>query len=538
MLACLRTILALTFLFALGAPLEAQAWKRFDDQESGLRFKYPKAFTATPLQPTEKVLIASMKRPKPLRAKSRDFGRRPEEFSVFVLRGETTGQGKEPITSYDDVVERQNAIHDTKTLLARKFRGWRALPQNGKGLKEDEREFRLIRGRGNASRIGYLYTHKVRGQTWGVVGFMDDTVEKVWRRDFRKLGRSIERPKGYGAVKNKAADYYKLKDFRDIPFRVKSRQQMVKGWKAHDTKNFFVVYHTDNFKLVNKITADLEIMRAVFEERFPPVKEIEAVSVVRVCRDAKEYHDYGGPPGSAGYWNFVAKELVLYDMTKTKRKTKSGRTVRGSRADSYLTLYHEGFHQYVFYGLGEMSPDYWFNEGNADYFSAAKVYTGSKKVKSFELHPWRIPVIAQVLLANKRITFKQLVEAKRAQYYDKRLVSLYYAFGWSLCYFIHEVSAEVATELGIDPKLWSGIVDRYYVALKDARAKQVAVLPANTPLQERQAAEARARKMATDIAFKGVDPAQFEKAWVDWLNEVTAAERKKIERARAKRKKR
>ena len=98
------------------------------------------------------------------------------------------------------------------------------------------------------------------------------------------------------------------------------------------------------------------------------------------------------------------------------------------------------------------------------------------------------------------------------------------------------MSAEAATELGIDPKLWSGIVDRYYVALKDARAKQVAVLPEKTPLQERQAAEARARKMATDIAFKGVDAVKFEKAWVDWLNEVTADERKKIERARAKRK--
>jgi hypothetical protein len=523
----------LILLALLGSLLPAQGWKRFDDQESGLRFKHPKTFTAVPLKPSERVLITTMKRDKPLRAKSRDRHRSPEEFTVFLLRDQATGAGssKEPVTSLDDVVDRRNAVHDIKTLMATRFRGWKAVPVESRGLREGESEFRVEPARGRSrGRKGYLFAKKVPGYTWGVVGYMDEEVERVFERDYRKIGRSIERPKGYRAVKNKAEDFYKFKDLLDIPFRVKARQQMVRGWKAHDTQNYFVVYHTDNFKLVNKITTDLEIMRSLFQERFTPVAPIEAVSVVRICADIKEYYEYGGPPGSAGYWHPIEKELVLYDMTKTKRTTKSGRTVRGSRSDSYLTLYHEAFHQYVFYALGRMSPDYWFNEGNADYFSGATVYSGSKRVKAYELHPWRIPAIAAMLQAERRITLKQLVDAKRKQYYDPRLVGFYYAFGWSFCYFLHEVSADAAKEAGIENENWSSLVDRYYAALKDARKKQVEPLGDDTPLGERQAAEARARTTATEVAFKGVDRQKLEAAWVAWLQEITADEQKKIEK--------
>ncbi|MEZ6196432.1 MAG: hypothetical protein R3F20_12005 [Planctomycetota bacterium] len=519
------------FVLLAAAPASGQgAWKTFEHKETGIRLRRPSAFDATPLQPTEKVIIAKMAREKPLRANRRDR-RTPEAFQIFVMPDPTTGQDeKAPITSYDDIVERQNRIHTIKDLLASRFRGWSAVKAEGKGLGEDEEEYDLLVNGKRGARIGYLYKRKVPGYTWGVVGFSDEQVSDVFARHFRKIGQSIERPEGYDRVKDDSDDFYANKDFRDVPFRVAARQRMVKGWKAHDTENFFVLYDTDNFRLVNKIATDLEVIRAHYEEMFPPVGEIEAVSVVRICENAQEYARYGGPAGSAGYWNFVAKELVLFDMSKMVRQGKDGREIRGKRSDSYITLYHEAFHQYIFYALGELSPDYWFNEGNADYFSGTTVYSESKRVKGIEENPWRIPVIARTLGGKGQISLNDLVTAKRQQYYDPRRVGLMYAYGWSLCFFLHQVAPEIEEKEGVVEQKWPEIVSRYYDTLKAAREKHVVPLGPNTPMQDRQVAEELARSEANRAAFEGVDQKKLEAVWVAWLEELTKDERRKIER--------
>ena len=53
---------------------------------------------------------------------------------------------------------------------------------------------------------------------------------------------------------------------------------------------------------------------------------------------------------------------------------------RTSNRDSLLVLYHEAFHQYIYYAVGEVAPHDWFNEGHGDYFSGAVIPTYGKKV--------------------------------------------------------------------------------------------------------------------------------------------------------------
>ncbi|MFQ5504615.1 MAG: hypothetical protein ACE5F1_07455 [Planctomycetota bacterium] len=65
------------------------------------------------------------------------------------------------------------------------------------------------------------------------------------------------------------------------------------GWWAHDTENY--VFLTNSKKKGS--------IKQLYEKLFPPTKEIDAICIVRVVSDQREYHQYGGSYGSAGYWS-------------------------------------------------------------------------------------------------------------------------------------------------------------------------------------------------------------------------------------------
>jgi len=62
--------------------------------------------------------------------------------------------------------------------------------------------------------------------------------------------------------------------------------------------------------------------------------------------------------------------------------------------DSLRVLYHEAFHQYIHYAVGDVAPHSWFNEGHGDYF-AGHNYRG-RKFKS-DVFRWRTGIIANAL---------------------------------------------------------------------------------------------------------------------------------------------
>ena len=298
--------LVLIALFSISSLAQAPpGWKSFDDQGSGVRLYRPKEFLVTPVAPTEKLILAKFSRKTPYRAK-RNERRAPESFQVFVLypeaakpkkaakpsglsistkkktpeeiaaakkakeereaakkaaAGTKDKKKKKGDADYDAMYARMNKIHDWETYMKKRHSRLSYTATKGR-KKPGEFEFALRRKSAGGQQlsgdiVGYLNVRIVEGQTWGVIGFCDKKVSKAFKSKFQRVAKSMHIPEGFKTVKRVTAEFYEGKDYRGIAHRVKTRNEMVKGWKAKDTKNFLVLYHTKNMKLVNKISGGL-----------------------------------------------------------------------------------------------------------------------------------------------------------------------------------------------------------------------------------------------------------------------------------------
>jgi tetratricopeptide (TPR) repeat protein len=68
--------------------------------------------------------------------------------------------------------------------------------------------------------------------------------------------------------------------------------------------------------------------------------------------------------------------------------------------DTQLVAWHEGFHQYLDYYVGDVPL--WFNEGQAEYYGGSRLDKTTKKVTVGQTEPWRVGTL-QALLAKKRL---------------------------------------------------------------------------------------------------------------------------------------
>ncbi len=251
---------------------------------------------------------------------------------------------------------------------------------------------------------------------------------------------------------------------------------LVKGWgvEVSPKKNYVIIYNTKSNKnklLATTLAERIESIREqIYEVQFPPAEPITAVSIVRICGDRAEYYKYGGPGGSAGYWNSWAEELVFYDASPAK----------AADDDTLAVLYHEAFHQYIYYSVGNVAPHSWFNEGHGDYYAGSRYKSRKWKVGPFD---WRVGTVKaairqgprtfttkkdeqsgkelKVFASDKGYTpLKDLVAFSQGDYYSYPGVS--YAQGWSLIYFLRE---EVPKNKKYAEK-WGKILDIYFNALK------------------------------------------------------------------------
>ncbi len=297
--------------------------------------------------------------------------------------------------------------------------------------------------------------------------------------------------------------YRRHPEFKDAPFRIERRRQLVEGWKAVDTPNYLIVYHSRDTNLLNKVVRDIEAMRAFYEELFPAVRTVEAVSVLRICRDRDEYLLYGGMPRTAGFWNFATEELVMFDNAAGEGH---------GNEDSYIVLKHEAFHQYIHYSTGELPPHSWFNEGFGDYFSGAVVFRNTGRIKEVETNPWRLPRIQQALADLKHVPLEKLVRAEQGEYYQN--ASLYYAQGWSFVFFLKEC------EVVARNPAWSRILPTYFETLKSSYSTAVSGLGESPSLADKGKAGEKARAEALEAAFAGVDFKQLESAWAGYVSKL------------------
>jgi hypothetical protein len=302
----------------------------------------------------------------------------------------------------------------------------------------------------------------------------------------------IQVAKSFKFFDPQAEDVKSLDVLNGLPISARRRRTIergiVKGWDVHvsPNKNYIIIYNTKGRRnnLLAKIIADrIEAIRSqVYEKLFPPSEKIEAISIVRICGDEGEYHAYGGPWGSAGYWSDDTEELVFYDASPKKEPDD----------DTVSVLYHEAFHQYIYYSVGEVAPHSWFNEGTGDYFAGARYSGGKFSIKPFR---WRTetirnairkgPVPVEVTTNSEgetKLKFDWSVEGyiplpafvrmTQGEYYGP-LIGQCYAQGWAFNYFLREVVPKNAKW----NEKWGKILTTYFDTLKTEVNKEKPLVP-------------------------------------------------------------
>jgi hypothetical protein len=319
----------------------------------------------------------------------------------------------------------------------------------------------------------------------------------------------------------------------DTPLRAKKRAELLDyvrrtpGWELHETENYFIISHLNDKRFIKDLKERLEAIRAVYMKDYPPEvaekaraaraaaegldegdgasdedeeggpsfeftdgeqtstgtidpMELARTSIVRVCANPAEYHSYGGPGGSAGYWSSSHKELVIYWDPS------------GGGRDTWLVLNHEAFHQFIYYFYGELAPHSWYNEGTGDFYSGYKYKNKKFTLKEAE---WRRATAMEMIKTGEYVPLEELVRYTQSEYYGNNDYGLgggaLYAEGWSFVYFLR-TGAKKAKGWNKD---WDSILDTYLENL----------------------AETEDLDQAIDVAFDGVDWKELEKVWKNYM---------------------
>lgn len=102
------------------------------------------------------------------------------------------------------------------------------------------------------------------------------------------------------------------------------------------------------------------------------------------------------------------------------------------------TLYHEGFHQFMFHVVSQRCP-IWLNEGLAEYFSEA-TWNG-EGFTTGQVPSARLYVVKQAIRDGSHIRFSELLTMERRQWLqnvqtDSHRASLHYSESWSIVHFL------------------------------------------------------------------------------------------------------
>ena len=441
--------------------------------------------------------------------------------------GTGTGTGSEPSPGDDEKKPAAGAeakpakppISNLDRYVDQRLPGWvLSRPVDAKareGWTAREYTLKQTKPTGPAKLGGWAFAYSKPERTIVFLGFAaEDDLEKqtkIWRASAEKV--DFEEPEELSTAK--LEQHYARSKLIDTAFRINVRKKLVRGWKAEDTDNFIVIYDTPDQPLMRKVLRDLELIRKEYEKLFVPDKPVSAVSTVRICKSRDEYMQYGGMAGSAGFWNSESQELVLYDAEKV------GRDNQKSDADTFIVLYHEAFHQFIYYSAGELPPHSWFNEGHGDFFSGATVKDG--KMRSIGVNPWRIHTIQAAITDSKSVPWRDIVHFEQPQYYAKETVHVCYAQGWSMIYFLR-----MCKEVAAKPE-WARILPTYFAVLKQAWSEEVVKLEAAGKKEDKAArwqAGLASRNKAVAAAFEGVDMDEIESSWKIFTLGLTPPDKK------------
>jgi len=526
--------LYLAGLLLLATPARAQAPKVGDwyteSSELGFKVRVPGDYQLIPPDPSEGNIIAKY---DPKLNKYIEIGQQPLFLHVWLVRFDTNPPKKDKDSGkkFDIKMRSKDLVSFMK----------REIPDGAAAREESKREFEVNKVKAteyqfSAERKTDKGIEEVR--IYAVVYKLNPNTEIAWvgvgpggkrwpkyEQPFQQMAKSFAPV----AIKDISVALAAGATYRDKR-RAELQADMAKtngAWSLYETPRYFIVSDNKDKAFLDELKLRLEAIRDVYERDYPYAKmqEIKAAaaqartgdgrekdpekeaqkeaekefdklindgadpreastcSLVRVCKDEGEYHSYGGPGGSAGYWNSMAKELVLYD-------DRAG----GGRGDTWAVLNHEGFHQYIYYLYGNLAPHSWYNEGTGDYYSGYQ----RQKNGQFELEKfsWRKDLIAGKVREGKYVPLKEFTKLSQQDYYGKldkygTDVGVHYAQGWSFIYFLRTGKQKHAS--GWNPA-WENILEIYF----------------------RELGATEDLEQAVNKAFEGVDWDALEESWKDY----------------------
>ena len=480
--------------------------------ELGLVFSRARDYEAIPIQPGEEWTVLYYAEKEAFNPRMRKSFR-PELRFVWIEHTPELAAPAGPLPAEVEGEEELGPIDDFESYAEQKLTRWTlGAPVAARARSDNQAlEYKLVFESGSGVVFGRAFTYSNEERTIAVYGFCaaEDEREqlKIWRKMLGKIKFSEREERD----DSKLLRYYSRLDYEHVDYRIDVRNQLVKGWKAEDSENYILVYSTKDEPLIRLIKSELEAIRREYVKLFPPAREITAVSTVRICKDESEYRKYGGSAGSAGYWSAQTEELVFYDAEDDRREAGSG------KADTRIVLYHEAFHQYIFYAVGQVDPHSWFNEGTGDYFSGALIKGG--KVRKIGANPWRAAFIKKCAAGEDRypspISFGKILGFSQAEFYQPDRAGLCYAQAWSMVYFLR-TAPEVRKH-----KRWSRILDTYFDTLKERFAEELGQAdPAELDTETLDTIKELARDAAREKAFQEIDLVELEEAWREYIGKL------------------
>ena len=520
------------------APVHAQLPKvgdyYVDDSDLGFRIKMPKEWAFIPPQPGEINLIGKYNHPH---ATPIPLGRSAFYLESWLLKFDRREKVKKKIEIEDDEGESVGEIDMTDLFSDGDIAEWAESNLPGTNwVIESQKEMKIHKIPAieyqfvGDSRVdpdekmrAYAMVYMLHPDCEVAVVFNGPGDKSKWKSKYQKVYSKMA--KSFDPIEIEKAEISdEIVGADDSALRAQKRAELTDyvrrtpGWELHETENYFIVSHLNDKKFIKDLKERLEAIRAVYMEDYPPEvaqkardaraareaadrgeeepelkvgedeqsatavdpMELARTSIVRVCANPDEYHSYGGPPGSAGYWSSYHKELVIYWDPS------------GGGRDTWLVLNHEAFHQFIYYFYGQLSPHSWYNEGTGDFYSGYKYKNKKFTLKEAE---WRRATAMEMIKTEEYVPLEEITRYTQSEYYGNNDYGLgggaLYAQGWSFVYFLR--TGEKNAKGWNDD--WNNILKTYLDVL----------------------AETSDLDQAVDVAFDGVDWKEMEECWKRYM---------------------
>jgi len=513
--AAISVLTVLSFLLLSSATVQAQKLgDTVKDDNLGVSLRVPKDWVSIPVEPTEKIIFIKYQADRAERHRKFRYDVTPGLDVLFFphvdgnesdpLSGIKTEPGSEQDKAKKAYALITGSMKSYDGYVERYFGGFEKSKPQKKKIKKIPVTFLDMVGSKVEANGEPIPLHvssavfKVEEGTF-VMQFicLEQNYKKRHKSNFAASFRSFKRiEKGAGS------DEEALALLSDNERYIQEQiQKLPKDWNHFwsKKKNYMIFSNADKV-FTKEIEKNLEGIHDCYVKMFPGKPKIGWKPIVRVCKTKNEYHGYGGPQGSAGYWSDGTKEFVFYN------------DVGGGAKNTMIVLKHEAFHHFMHFYLGTRLST-WYDEGHADYFSGG-VFAGKRiKIKPSQ---WRRGTIQSAIVNGSYVPLKEFVNMSKAEYYAK--ANLCYAQGWSLIYFFREGKRQGARM----KKEWQTIPDRYLEHLIKAFADLEKERP-NDVTDENTVNYKLAEdavKHAMEQTFGGwtdKDWKELEEAWADFI---------------------